>query len=63
MRNELPQHEEEPNHHRDRPKRSLVSIITVAVAIWVGSSTGVLALEQEANAIYTGGYTSSSEYI
>ncbi|MBW2173753.1 MAG: amidohydrolase family protein [Deltaproteobacteria bacterium] len=42
-------------HHRVRPKRSLVSIITVAVAIWVGFSTGAPALEQEANAIYTGG--------
>ena len=42
-------------HHRVRPKRSLVSIITVAVAIWVGFSTGASAIEQEANAIYTDG--------
>jgi len=42
-------------HHRVRPKRSLVSIITLAAAIWVGFSTGASALEQEANAIYTGG--------
>ena len=42
-------------HHRVRPKRSLVSIITVAVAIWVGFNTGASAIEQEANAIYTDG--------
>ena len=37
------------------PKLRLLSTITVAAALWVGSSTGAPALEQEANAIYTGG--------
>jgi len=30
-------------------------IIALAIAVWVGSSTDVPALEQEAKAIYTGG--------
>ena len=55
MRNEHPQHKGGPKLHRDRPKRSFASIITIAAAIWIGYGTGVLALEQEANAIYTGG--------
>lgn len=38
-----------------RPKRGLLNIITVAAAVWVGSSTGGTAPEQEAGTIYTGG--------
>ena len=45
----------EKMHHKERLKRSLVSIITVAAAIWIGSSKVAPALEQKANAIYTGG--------
>jgi len=42
-------------NYSERPKRSSLSIVAVAVALWFGSSTGAPALEQEADAIYTGG--------
>ncbi len=42
------------NIKRKQNLRSRI-IIAVAAAIWIGYGTGVLALEQEANAIYTGG--------
>jgi len=42
-------------NHRGRTKLSLLSIITVAIIVWIGSSTGALAPEREATAIYTGG--------